>query len=454
MSLNERGYFEELSQRLFGALHGGEHLFLNLAAEQTQFLRINGAKARQIGTVADGLLSMTYLHETQDSSGKSVLRKASRNITLSGISYTDRAELYEALAALRREAPTLPPDPYATLPANPGASDTRRKGELLAIDAAPEALLEPAQGADIAGIYASGPMVRAMANSAGLLHWFSTESFTFDYSLYTPSQRAVKATFAGQKWNQQDYSRSLAAARERLGQLEKAPRRIERGTYRAYLAPAAVQEIVNLFSGWATASEASLRQGESPFRKLRAGEATLSPRFTLSEDFSEGLVPRFNSMGELAPERLPLIERGQLRNTLVSSRSAKEYGAIANGAEESETLRAPAIGTGSLKESEILARLGTGLYLSNLHYLNWSDKQGGRITGMTRYACFWVEKGRIVAPIENMRFDDTIFGLLGSALEDLTETAAYEPETGSYYLRQLGGSRVPGALLSEMRFTL
>ena len=31
----------------------------------------------------------------------------------------------------------------------------------------------------------------------------------------------------------------------------------------------------------------------------------------------------------------------------------------------------------------------------NLHYLNWSDNIGGRITGMTRYACFWVENGEI-----------------------------------------------------------
>ena len=52
-----------------------------------------------------------------------------------------------------------------------------------------------------------------------------------------------------------------------------------------------------------------------------------------------------------------------------------------------------------------MKKIDTGLYLGNLHYLNWSDNIGGRITGMTRYACFWVEDGEIVAPIENMRFE-------------------------------------------------
>ncbi len=42
----------------------------------------------------------------------------------------------------------------------------------------------------------------------------------------------------------------------------------------------------------------------------------------------------------------------------------------------------------------------------------------GEITGMTRYACFWVEKGEIVAPIENLRFDDYLYRFLGEGLID------------------------------------
>jgi predicted Zn-dependent protease len=73
---------------------------------------------------------------------------------------------------------------------------------------------------------------------------------------------------------------------------------------------------------------------------------------------------------------------------------------------------------------------------------------------MTRYACFWVENGEMICPIENMRFDDTIFRLLGDSLEALTEERSYHASSYSYGMRWLGGTWVPGALLSKMRFTI
>ena len=105
-------------------------------------------------------------------------------------------------------------------------------------------------------------------------------------------------------------------------------------------------------------------------------------------------------------------------------------------------------------KQDILKKLDTGLYLSNLHYLNWSDPVGGRITGMTRYACFWVENGELNAPIENLRFDDSIFHLLGSELENLGVESETHAETSSYEYRQLGSIKTPGALIKNMQFTL
>ena len=52
--------------------------------------------------------------------------------------------------------------------------------------------------------------------------------------------------------------------------------------------------------------------------------------------------------------------------------------------------------------------MGTGVYIGNLGYLNYSDRTAGRMTGMTRFATFWVEDGQVVAPLNVMRFDDTI----------------------------------------------
>ena len=188
--------------------------------------------------------------------------------------------------------------------------------------------------------------------------------------------------------------------------------------------------------------------------KLKNQEKTLSPLLSLSENFSYGNVPRFNELGEVAPEHLPIIRNGKLVNTLVSSRSAKEYGEEANGASGDESMRSPEVAAGNLAEVDILEQLDTGLYLSNLHYLNWSDRAGGRITGMSRYACFWVEKGELIAPIENLRFDDSIYDFFGENLEALTEFREFIPDTGTYEKRSLGAILVPAILTKKFTFTL
>ena len=102
----------------------------------------------------------------------------------------------------------------------------------------------------------------------------------------------------------------------------------------------------------------------------------------------------------------------------------------------------------------MVQKIDTGIYLSNLHYLNWSDRPGGRITGMTRYACFWIENGEVIAPIENMRFDDSIYNFFGENLEAVTDKAHLHPAVQTYDGRELGGVSCPGILLKSFELTL
>jgi predicted Zn-dependent protease len=141
-------------------------------------------------------------------------------------------------------------------------------------------------------------------------------------------------------------------------------------------------------------------------------------------------------------------------NTLVNTRTAQEYQKVSNQANTEESLRAAEVSTGNLPQEQILAELDTGLYLSNLHYLNWSDRQTGRITGMTRYACFWVENGQIVAPIKNLRFDESLYNFWGTNLLAVTNFAEYVADVDSYGRRSLGGSWVPGMLIKDFTYTL
>ena len=149
--------------------------------------------------------------------------------------------------------------------------------------------------------------------------------------------------------------------------MEKQPREIRPGSYRTYIAPAGVADIVGMFS-WGGVGEASIQQGDSSLCKMRQNGIKMSPCFTLSEDFTSGIVPRFNSNGELAPEKLDLILAGSLKNTLVSSRTAKEYGVQSNYAGEGESLRSPVLSPGELNEDEVVKKINNAL-LTKLYEL-------------------------------------------------------------------------------------
>jgi predicted Zn-dependent protease len=73
---------------------------------------------------------------------------------------------------------------------------------------------------------------------------------------------------------------------------------------------------------------------------------------------------------------------------------------------------------------------------------------------MTRFACFLVERGEIVAPIGVMRFDDSFLRLFGEGLVALSREVELLPSNDTYGQRHLGSISSPGALVADMRFTL
>jgi predicted Zn-dependent protease len=435
--------FNQISDRLINNLNSNEYLILELTGEQSHFIRFNGAKVRQTGIVIDSNIKLKLISNQ---------RTNYATFPLTGKMETDLATALENLDHLRQEIRLLPEDPYIVLPQNQGSSREVYQGKLLATDSAVTEILPVVQGLDFTGFYTSGSVIRANDNSLGQKHWFSTDSFFLDYSLITPDHKAVKCTFAERNWDCLSYRQQIQQGKNQLLQLDKPVYHVKPGRYRTYFAPAAVADLIAMFS-WGAISEASLRQGGSALAKMRQGK-TLSPQFNLKENFAGGNVPRFNDLGEITPMEIPLIIQGELINTLISSRTAAEYGLVSNAASSSEGLRAPEVSGGKLKQEDILKTLDTGLYLSNLHYLNWSDRPGGRITGMTRYACFWVEKGEIIAPIQDLRFDDSLYSFLGNNLIALTQTRAFIPRVDTYEKRSLGGLLMPGLLVEDFTFTL
>ncbi len=436
--------FNQLIEALLDKKEESEDFTVKLSSEQSQFTRFNHAKVRQTGQVADGWIELNLMQNQ---------RSGFRQFPWTGNWEMDWQVTYTALRDLREELPQLPVDPYLVLPSGTNTSQEIHSGNLLAAEAVVPTVLELVRELDFAGLYAGGIVIKGYGDSSGQKHWFATDSFTLDYSLFTTEGQAVKGIFAGSDWNNEAYIAQINDAKKQLELFSRSAKELPRGQYKTYFAPAAVAELLTMLS-WGGVSEADLQQGGSALASLWRKEKQLSPAFRLKENFQRGLTPRFNEWGEMAAPELLLVENGVLVNTLVNSRTAKEYQKTSNGADGQESLRTPEVSPGNLEFGQILPSLDTGLYVSNLHYLNWSDRPTGRITGMTRYACFWVEGGEIIAPIENLRFDESLYRFWGENLVDLTNFQEFIPEVGTYKERQLGGSMVPGMLVEDFTYTL
>lgn len=438
-----REHSQVLGDSLLSELRAGEDASLNLEAEQSLYVRFNQNRVRQNTDVEQ----MVWTLQLQAAN-----RTVQRSWTLSGDFETDLARSRAQLEGARRELAVLPEDPHQVALANNGRSEQRFDGALPGMREIEGDIIARAEGSDLAGIFCSGPVVSASRNSKGQDHWFATKSFFMDYSLYD-GPKAVKGLYADTSWSREAWDRSLQRSKNQLSLLHRPAQDVKPGKYRTFLAPGATSEFLGML-GWAGLSTAALKQGQCPLRRFAEGETKLSPLFTLRENFTMGLSPKFNALGEVSEDVIPLIEKGEFRQMLTSSRSAKEFGVKANGASEGEYPRAMEVLPGTLKDDEILRELGTGLYLSNLHYLNWSDRASARITGMTRYACFWVERGEIAGPIKDLRFDVSFFDAMGANLRAITAAAEVDPTTMTYGQRMIGGKKVPGLLVDDFAFTL
>lgn len=435
--------FEQYTKEVFKSLLADETLSINLVAEETSFNRLSNAKVRQTTNITQGNTDFTFI------SGK---KNLSFSLPYSGETKDLELTLKE-IAKKREWLKAIPEDPFIVYPENLGSSHQELAANMPASLEMLNAILEYAKDVDLAGVFTSGAMVRANINSKGQFHWFKTANFCLDYSLYNEKQKAVKSLFAGNEWDLNKMQASLDLAKAQLKLMDLPVKEVPRGEYRVYLAPSAVHELLGTLS-WGGMSMQYFKSGNGSFDEYWNQKAKLSDKFSLTEDFTLGLSPKFNSMGEVAPSKLELFKNGEMKNYLTSTRTSKEYNVEGNFAGEWEGLRSPTIATGNLSLADVLKELGTGIYISDLHYINWSDRQAGRVTGMTRYACFWVENGEIKAPIKDLRFDESYHNIFGEKLIDCTNEANLIVSTGTYEQRDIGGAKLPGMLLSGFKFTL
>jgi len=436
-------YFRELSEKLFALLSSGDEvLLLNFAGEQSDFVRLNWNQIRQAGNVAQQQLSLTLI------AGQ---RQAKAAFDLSVELNADLALAKQVLSQLREQLPYLPEDPYLHYATEVHNTHHVATNTLPAANEALQEVIAAAHDLDLVGLWAGGEVSHGFANSLGQFNWHVNDNFNFDWSVYTREDKAIKQSYAGLQWDSAYLQQEIEYARQTLPLLATPARSISPGHYRVFIAPSAMQELTDLLN-WGGFGLKSHRTAQTPLLKMIEEGKTLNPNVRFIENHQSGLTPSFTDTGFIKPDQVTLIENGSYQQCLANARSAKEFGLPVNcNIEHPQSLE---IAGGDLHQDRILPELDTGIYISNLWYSNYSDRNNCRITGMTRFACLWVESGIPVAPLNVMRFDESIYHIFGDKLIALTAEREQLFNTSSYNNRSQASSCLPGALVEDFRLTL
>jgi predicted Zn-dependent protease len=253
----------------------------------------------------------------------------------------------------------------------------------------------------------------------------------------------------------------LAAETERairICKLGRAARALGEGLYDVVLEPPAAAELVEWLATIAFGADA-VEQGTSALRG-RIGERITGEGVTMTESPLEdgpfGLAAPFDREG-VWRQRVPLIERGVARGVLYDRATASRAGASSTGS----ALMSDGGGEGAVGASaihvdagsaasvdELIQGMDRGLYVCRLHYVNGLlDPRRAVMTGLTRDGCFLVEKGKITAPVGNMRFTDSFLEGL-ERCDGMTRERTAVPTAWS----DRGAHVVPAMRIRQFRF--
>lgn len=438
-------YFYQLADQLFAGLQGKEQCLLGFEAEESDFVRLNHNRLRQPGYVVQRSISIELV---------SAKRHARASVELTGQLAMDKPRLLQSINQLREQLAFLPDDPYLNIATEVNNTDVHHDGQVVDSGDALEQIISTAGDLDLVGLFANGMQYSGYASSNGQRNWHSSASFNFDWSCYLDGDardKAVKSNYAGFDWQLDALSARLDDNRQQLEILQRPSKTIAPGDYRAWLSPTALSDIVSMMC-WGGFGLKSHRTKNTPLLQMVEQGRHLHESVSLREHAARGLAPVFTGNGFIKPDEVRLIDKGQFSHCLVSARSGSEYGETVNT--DWEYPGSLDMAAGELKPDAVISTLDTGLYINNLWYLNFTDRNNCQLTGMTRFACFWVENGEIVAPVNVMRFDDSVYNMLGSNLLDLGSERDMMLDPGTYGSRSSSSMQLPGALVADMRLTL
>jgi len=243
---------------------------------------------------------------------------------------------------------------------------------------------------------------------------------------------------------------SIAAEAIDKAQRGASPHALDPGEYDVILEEYAVADILDYFAYLSFGAQAFLEKRS--FMSGRIGERVMGENVSIWDDglSLQGIPAPFDAEG-VARRRVDFIERGVAKGVVWDS----YHGAMAG--EQSTGHALPAgetfgalpgnmfMATGDSTKQEMLASTRRGIWVSRFWYTRPVHPLTVVLTGMTRDGTFLIEDGKIVAPVNNLRFTQSYLDAM-SQVEAIGKTSMLMPSFG-------GCCRVPALKIRGWHFT-
>ena len=186
---------------------------------------------------------------------------------------------------------------------------------------------------------------------------------------------------------------------------------VESGEYEVILAPRCIGEYFDYLES--SINAASLDSGRS-FFEGKLNKRIFPESITLIDSPSDAEMIRhdYNYDGHIYKEVI-LIENGVFKNFLVGNYYAHKLKMKKTGGIGDSLIMKP----GNKSLEEMIAGIKHGLYISNLHYMNFINPKETSLTGLTRDGTFLIENGKITRVVNNLRFTEKISDILNGITE-------------------------------------
>lgn len=289
----------------------------------------------------------------------------------------------------------------------------------------------------------------AVATSNGLFAFHRTTDADLSVTARTPDGTGSGWASAGSRdWGKVDPA-AVGRAAARKAESSRNPQAIDARPMTAVLEPQAVNDLVPLLSGSLNARAAD--EGRSAFSKpgggTRIGEKVMDERVTLYSDPADPdlLAMPFDIEG-FPLKRTVWIDKGVLRNLSYTRFWAQRQNVaptgtnIYNGASNVSGGGLKMTG-GTKTTQELIAGCEHGVLVTHFFYIRSLEPRTVLYTGLTRDGAFLIEKGKVVRPLKNLRWNESPLLML-NRLEDIGRPEAVA-----------AGRVMPALRIREFNFT-